>query len=57
MKIKRNGKEYDYDYMTMYVPGKLHRRLKKLSTTERLTLVKMLDKVLKSYENKDNKSI
>jgi hypothetical protein len=54
MKIKRGDKEYEYDYMTMYVPGKLHRRLKKLSEIEKVTLVKMFDKVLKTYEDKNH---
>jgi hypothetical protein len=57
MKIKRAGKEYEYDYMTMYMPGDLHRRLKNLSKTEKVTLVKMLDKVLKKYEDIHNTGI
>lgn len=50
MKIKRNGKQYDYDYMTMYVPGHIHRRLKKLAQDNKTTLVKMLNRVLVDFE-------
>lgn len=50
MKINRNGKQYDYDYMTMYMPGHIHRRLKKLAQEHKTTLVKMLNKVLIDFE-------
>jgi hypothetical protein len=39
------------------MPGDLHRRLKNLSKTEKVTLVKMLDKVLKKYEDIHNTGI
>lgn len=52
MKIKRYGKEYDYDYMTMYMPGRIHRKLKKFAQNDKLTMVKMLDKILKDYESR-----
>lgn len=51
MKITRQGKKYEYDYMTLLIKGEYHRQLKKLSETENLPMGKMISKLVEHYES------
>jgi hypothetical protein len=53
MKIKRNGKEYDYDYKTIYLHGNQHRPLQQIAKKHNLSIGQMIIKLIKHYE-KDN---
>ena len=51
MKLKRNGREYDYDYSTIIVKGEYHRALKSLSEKENVPMGKLIKKLVEHYES------
>jgi len=54
MKVKRLGKEYEYEYKTILVYERNHRKLMKISKENKLSMNKMLTKLLELYENNNN---
>ena len=50
MKLKRNGKEYDYDYKNIVLKGLYYKRLKKLADEHNLPLGKMINKLVEDYD-------
>jgi predicted DNA-binding ribbon-helix-helix protein len=57
MKIVRKGKEYDYDYKTIYLQGNQHRPLKELAEKHNMSIGRMIMKLIKNYEDIHNNSI
>jgi hypothetical protein len=51
MKIKRLGKDYDYDYKSIIMKGEYFRALKELSIKENKPLGKMISILVKHYES------
>lgn len=51
MKLKRNGKDYEYDYLTIIVKGEYHRALKSLSEKENIPMGKLIKKLVDHYED------
>jgi hypothetical protein len=51
MKLKRNGKEYDYDYSAVVMKGEYYRALQKLAKEHKLPLGKMIGILVKHYES------
>jgi hypothetical protein len=51
MKLKRNGKRYDYDYKSIIMKGEYFRALKELSIKENKPLGKMISILVKHYES------
>lgn len=51
MKLKRNGKDYEYDYNTIVIKGEYHRALKSVCEREELPMGKMIQKLVEHYEN------
>jgi hypothetical protein len=51
MKLKRNGKDYDYDYKSIIMKGEYFRALKELSIKEKKPLGKMISILVKHYES------
>ena len=51
MKIKRLGKEYEYDYKMIIMKGEHYSALKKLATKENKPLGKMISILVKHYES------
>ena len=50
MKIKRNGKEYDYEYKLVMLNGRHYKRLKDLSDKEKMPMGKLIMKLIDLYE-------
>jgi len=50
MRIVRNGKEYDYDYKTVYLHGNQHRPLQALAKKHKVSIGEMIVKLIKNYE-------
>ena len=50
MKIKRLGKEYEYQYKTVLIYERNHRKLKEFAKQNNTSLNKMLTQLLKMYE-------
>ena len=46
MKMKRNGREYDYDYKLLIIGGEIHKKLKALSKEEKMPMGKLIDKLI-----------
>jgi hypothetical protein len=57
MRIVRNGKEYDYDYKTVYLHGNQHRPLQALAKKHKVSIGEMIMKLIKNYENINNNRI
>jgi hypothetical protein len=55
MRIVRKGKEYDYDYKTVYLHGKQHRPLQDLAKKHKVSMGEMIIKLIRNYE-KNNKN-
>ena len=51
MKIKRLGKQYDYDYKMVVMKGEYHTALKQLADKENQPLGKMISILVKHYES------
>jgi hypothetical protein len=51
MKLKRLGKEYDYDYKMVVMKGEYHTALKQLADKENQPLGKMISILVKHYES------
>jgi hypothetical protein len=51
MKLKRNGRDYEYDYLTIVVKGEYHRALKSLSEKENIPMGKLIKKLVEHYES------
>jgi len=51
MKLKRLGKEYDYDYKMVIMKGDYHKALKELAIKENKSLGKMISILVKHYES------
>lgn len=51
MKLKRNGKNYDYDYKSIIIKGEYHRALLKLSKQHKLPFGKMIGILIEHYES------
>ena len=51
MKIKRLGKDYDYDYKSIIMKGDYYRALKKLANKENKPLGKMISILVEHYES------
>jgi hypothetical protein len=54
MRIVRKGKEYDYDYKTIYLQGNQHRPLKELAEKHNMSIGRMIMKLIKNYEVSGN---
>jgi predicted DNA-binding ribbon-helix-helix protein len=52
MKVRRDGKEHDYDYTLVHMKGDLHKKLKSLATDEKITMTKLIAKAIEVYEDK-----
>jgi predicted transcriptional regulator len=52
MKVRRAGKEHDYDYALVHMKGDLHKKLKSLATKEQITMTKLIAKAIEVYEDK-----
>jgi hypothetical protein len=52
MKVKRNGKELVYDYKTLFLHGKHHKKLKDLSDKEQVPMGKLISKLIDHYESR-----
>ncbi len=50
MKVKGNGKEYVYDYKMIYLGGKEHKKLMEMSKQHNLSAARMINKLMKHYE-------
>lgn len=46
MKMKRKGREYDYDYKLLILKGDIHLKLKSLSKQAKIPMGKMIDKLI-----------
>ena len=57
MKVKGNGKEYVYDYKMIYLNGKEHKKLMEMSKQHNLSAARMINKLMKHYEDIHNNSI
>ena len=51
MKLKRNGKRYDYDYNAVVMKGEYYRALKKIAEKENKPLGIMISILVKHYES------
>jgi hypothetical protein len=51
MKLKRNGKNYDYDYKTIIIKGQYHRALEKISKQHKQPFGKMIGILIEHYES------
>ncbi len=51
MKLKRNGKEYEYDYQTIVIKGEYHRALRGICDKEELPMGRMIKKLVEHYES------
>jgi len=51
MKLKRNGKRYEYDYNAVVMKGEYFRALKILAEKENKPLGKMISILVKHYES------
>jgi galactose-1-phosphate uridylyltransferase len=51
MKLKRHGKEKVYDYKTLFLHGKHHKKLKELSDKEHVPMGKLISKLIDHYES------
>jgi len=51
MKLKRNGKNYDYDYKGIILKGVYHRALQKLAKQHKQPLGKMIGILIEHYES------
>jgi hypothetical protein len=51
MKLKRLGKEYEYEYKTILIYERNHRKLMKIAKENKTSMNKMLTKLLEYYEN------
>ena len=54
MKLKRLGKEYEYEYKTILIYERNHRKLMEIAKNNKLSMNKMLTKLLEVYENNYN---
>jgi hypothetical protein len=54
MKLKRLGKEYEYEYKTILIYERNHRKLMKIAKENKTSMNKMLTKLLEHYENNYN---
>lgn len=54
MKLKRLGKEYEYEYKTILIYERNHRKLMKIAKENKTSMNKMLTKLLEYYENNYN---
>ena len=50
MKIKRLGKEYEYEYKTILIYERNHRKLMEFAKYNKTSMNKMLTQLLKMYE-------
>lgn len=55
MKIKRKGKEYEYEYKTILIYARNHRKLREISNENKVSMNKMLNKLFELYENEKKK--
>ena len=44
--MKRNGREYEYDYKLLILKGDIHNRLKNLSQEVKIPMGKLIDKLI-----------
>lgn len=51
MKLKRKGKEYNYDYKSIIIKGDYYRSLNKLSKQHKLPFGKMIGILIEHYES------
>ena len=51
MKLKRNGKRYDYDYKSIIMKGEYFRDLERISKQHKLPFGKMISILVKHYES------
>jgi hypothetical protein len=51
MKLKRNGKRYDYDYNAVVMKGEYFRALQKLAKQHKQPLGKMISILVEHYES------
>jgi len=51
MKLKRNGKHYDYPYKTIFVKDNQHAALQRVAKKNKLPLGKMIIKLVEHYES------
>jgi galactose-1-phosphate uridylyltransferase len=54
MKVRRLGKEYEYEYKTILIYERNHRKLMRISKENKLSMNKMLTKLLELYENNND---
>lgn len=51
MKLKRNGKEYNYDYHNIIIKGLYYKKVKQLADKHKLPIGKMINKLVEHYES------
>ena len=51
MKIKRQGKEYNYDYKHLIIKSEYYTNLQKLAKKHDLPMGRMINKLVEEYES------
>ena len=56
MKIIRQGKEYSYDYKTIFIHGHHHKQLMELSKQKKVSAGEMIMKLINNYKKNNTEN-